>query len=158
MERDRVPLLHRLGGGGTALLSPGMLVLALVTSAASPFRNREYARRVNSWVAATLNRLGVTDVTTEGTADLAVHGRKILGSSVYRSGEIFFYQSSLLVSNDLSLFTRYLTFPSLAPDYRQGRGHEAFCATLHGLGHRLPLPVIRQEIEAECRERLGPLE
>lgn len=153
LETDSVPLLKRLGGGGTAVLSPGMVVMALVIETASCFRNREYARAVNRWVAAGLNKLGVRGIRAEGIADLAVNSQKILGSSVYRRKKIFFYQSALLVSNDLSLFTRYLPHPTLSPDYRAGREHEAFCTNLRLLGYRLSVRQISQAMENTVREQ-----
>jgi lipoate-protein ligase A len=130
LAMDGVPFRFRRGGGGTVVLSAGQVVLALVTSVGSPFMNKEYAREINGWFVEALEGLGVRGVEQRGISDLAIGDRKILGASIYRSRLLLFYQSSLLVSNDVSLFGRYLTMPSLAPDYRRGRGHGEFCTTL----------------------------
>jgi lipoate-protein ligase A len=130
LERDRVPWMHRRGGGGTVVLGPGQVVLAVVTEVDSPFRNKEYAGQVNSWIVEALRRLSVTGVHPAGISDLAIREKKIVGTSIYRTRLVLFYQASILVSNDLSIFTRYLAMPVRVPDYRRGRSHEDFCTTL----------------------------
>jgi lipoate-protein ligase A len=130
LRADGVPWMHRRGGGGTVVLGPGQVVVALVTEVSSPFRNKEYAAEINSWIIEALGRLALTGVQQAGISDLAIGGRKILGTSIYRTRLVLFYQASLLVCNDLSLFTRYLAMPARVPDYRQGRTHEEFCTTL----------------------------
>jgi len=137
LEADGVPVLRRRGGGGAVVLSPGQVVLALVTEVASPFGSREYARAINAWIVEALACLGVGGLEQRGISDLALRGRKVLGTSIYRSRRVLFYQASLLVSNEVSVFGRYLEHPHAEPDYRQGRGHEAFCTTLRAEGHDL---------------------
>jgi lipoate---protein ligase len=142
LRADGVPVRSRRGGGGTVILSPGQAVLALVAEADRPFENREYAARIGGWIAEALARLGVRGVAAEGISDLAVEGRKILGASIYRSRRILFYQASLLVSNDLALFGKYLAFPDRVPEYRAGRGHEEFCTTLVREGYPLTVAAV----------------
>ena len=48
-QADGIPVLKRRGGGGTVVLSPGQVVLALVTEVKFPFRNLEYFRDINGW-------------------------------------------------------------------------------------------------------------
>lgn len=151
--RDGVPVLRRRGGGGTVLLCPGQVVLALVAEVASPFQNLEYFRTINGWVRRALAELGLSGVEERGISDLAVGGRKILGSSLYRRRLLLFYQASLLVDVDLALLQRYLRFPSRVPDYRQGRSHEQFCTTLRQSGCPAATPVViarlREVVQAE---------
>jgi len=97
------------------VLSPGQVVLALVAEVGSPFRNREYAAEINGWFIEALASVGVASVTREGISDLAIGGRKILGTSIYRRRLALFYQASLLVSCDVALFSRYLAMPSRVP-------------------------------------------
>ena len=136
------------------VLSPGQVVLALVTEVDSPFQNREYARAVNDWFRRTLEGLGVGGIEDRGISDLAIGGRKILGTTLYRRRGILFYQASLLVSPDLSLFSRYLTYPSVVPDYRQGRDHEAFCTSLAREGYDLPVSRVMEALGAVVGRRL----
>jgi lipoate-protein ligase A len=137
LAADGVPWIRRRGGGGAVVLSPGQVVLALVTEVASDFGSREYARAINEWFVEALGSLGIGGLEQRGISDLALRGRKVLGTSIYRSRAVLFYQASLLVSNDVSLFDRYLEHPHAEPDYRQGRGHDAFCTTLRAEGHDL---------------------
>ncbi len=144
---DNIPVLKRRGGGGTVVLSPGQLVLALVTEVASPFNNLAYARTINSWFKESLEDFGVSKINDRGISDLAVDNRKILGTSLYRRRRTLFYQASLLVSNDLDLFERFLTYPSRVPDYRQGRGHVSFCTTLQREGYNIPMTALIESLE-----------
>lgn len=134
---DGLPVLRRRGGGGTVLLTPGQVVLAVVTEVDSPFRNREYAARINCWFVEALELLGVQKVQHRGISDLAILDRKILGTSIYRSRGVLFYQASLLVDLDLAIFERYLRMPDRAPEYRRARSHEEFCTTLRREGYAL---------------------
>ena len=156
-ERDGVPVLRRKGGGGTVVLSPGQAVIALATEVSSPFRNREYALEIAGWCARALEELGVGGVEARGISDLAIRERKILGSSIYRSRQVLFYQASLLVDLDTGLFGRYLRHPSRVPDYRQGRSHEEFCTTLTAEGHRLTVPATLEALRAVVAAELPRL-
>jgi len=157
VDRDGVPVLLRKGGGGTVVLSPGMVVLTLVTGVASSFRNREYAREINGWIRTALETAGVQGVDHRGISDLALGDRKILGASLFRRRRILFYQSSLLVCNDLSLFDRYLTFPDTVPDYRDGRSHGDFCTSLFEAGYRIAPVELMPPLTRIVRERLPGL-
>lgn len=156
-QADGVPVLRRRGGGGTVVLSPGQAVLALVTEVASPFRNREYFRRINEWFRETLASLEVAGIEHRGISDLAIRERKILGTSLYRRRQLLFYQGSLLVSPELSLFDRYLTFPSRVPDYRRGRPHSEFCTTLAAEGYPLSVARVLERLVRVVESRLPEL-
>jgi lipoate-protein ligase A len=154
LEADGVPWMKRRGGGGTVILGPGQVVLALVTAVESPFRNREYAAEINSWISDSLALLGVTGVHPEGISDLAIGRKKIVGTSLYRTRLILFYQASLLVSNDIGVFTRYLSMPAKVPEYRNGRSHEEFCTTLKGEGHLVTVRDVIGAMESVVGKRL----
>jgi lipoate-protein ligase A len=154
LRADGVPWRHRRGGGGTVILGPGQVVLAVVTEVESPFRNKEYAGLINSWIAESLGMLGVRGVTPEGISDLAIGGRKIVGTSIYRTRLVLFYQASLLVSNDIGVFTRYLAMPARVPEYRRGRSHEDFCTTLRRLGYASTTGEVIRSLEEVVSERL----
>ncbi len=154
LERDAVPWMRRRGGGGTVVLGPGQVVLALATEVESPFRNKEYAGQVNSWIVEALRRLSITGVHPAGISDLAIREKKIVGTSIYRTRLVLFYQASILVSNDLSVFTRYLAMPSRVPDYRRGRSHEEFCTTLAREGYRGGVSGVMEALKEVVDEQL----
>jgi len=157
LAEDGIPALRRRGGGGTVVLAPGQVVLALVTEVGSPFHNREYAARINEWFIEALSRLGVAGAAQRGISDLAIGDKKILGTSLYRRRLVLFYQGSLLVSGDISLFTRYLAMPARVPDYRAGRSHEEFCTTLAREGYGLSTGEVIAALEDVVRARLSAL-
>lgn len=156
-EADGVPVLRRRGGGGTVVLSPGQVVLALVTEVASPFQNLSYFRTINNWFRLALRPLGVSGIEDRGISDLAIGDRKILGTSLFRRRKILFYQASLLVDNDIRLFDRYLSFPSKVPDYRAGRGHMDFCTNLRLQGYTLSVKAVMESLGRVVEERLARL-
>ncbi|MGA2974026.1 MAG: hypothetical protein ABSF77_01820 [Spirochaetia bacterium] len=157
LTADNVPWLRRRGGGGTVILGPGQVVLAVVTEVQSPFRNREYAAAINSWITESLGALGIAGVKPEGISDLAIGGKKIVGTSIYRTRLVLFYQASLLVNNDIALFTRYLAIPSKVPDYRNGRSHEEFCTTLARQGYTGTVQEVAATLERVVSARLPHL-
>jgi len=154
LAADGVPVLRRRGGGGAVVLTPGQVVLALVAEVASDFGNREYARKINEWVIEAIGSLGVEGLEQRGITDLALKGRKVLGTSIYRSRHVLFYQASLLVANDVSVFERYLAHPHAEPDYRRGRDHDAFCTTLRAEGYELDPARVIAALEPLMRRRL----
>ena len=154
LESDGVPWMRRRGGGGTVVLGPGQVVLAVVTEVSSPFRNREYAAAINAWFVEALFDLGVAGVHPEGISDLAIGQKKIVGTSIYRTRLTLFYQASLLISNDIALFTRYLAMPVKVPEYRRGRSHEDFCTTLARAGHCLAVQDVIDALERVVSTRL----
>ena len=154
LSADGVPWRKRRGGGGTVVLGPGQVVLAVVTEVSSPFRNKEYAGEINAWIAEALAGLGIRGIHPAGISDLAIREKKILGTSIYRTRFVLFYQASLLVNTDISLFTRYLSMPVKVPDYRRGRTHEQFCTTLAREGFTGTVQDVMNALEQVVSARL----
>ena len=138
-------------------MSPGVLVIIVVGEKRS---EREGALdvfgRVHDCVISALGEVGINGAVRAGISDLAVNGKKILGSSLYMGTRppLFYYQSSLMVSNDLTLLGRYLRHPPKEPDYRQGRSHCQFCTNLKELGYSVDAEKLSAQIEFHLRSRL----
>jgi lipoate-protein ligase A len=158
-QKDNVQITERRGGGGTVILSQVILVIIIVGNKKN---DRESAtdifRRIHGRLIIALCKAGIDDVTHAGVSDLSVNGKKILGSSLYMGpvgsiseSPLFYYQSSLMVSNDISLMDRYLRHPPREPDYRSGRGHREFCATLRELNIHINISELSGLIESELR-------
>lgn len=135
---DGVPIHRRVSGGGSVVLAPGMVVVAI------RLENRElgttcYLDRVNTALRpAVASVCGVTPVC-RGHGDLAVSDadgieRKVLGASLRQTSKLVYYLGVFLVQDAVALMERYLASPSRQPDYRTGRGHAAFCTHLAAFG------------------------
>ncbi|MFP4013054.1 MAG: biotin/lipoate A/B protein ligase family protein [Chitinispirillaceae bacterium] len=131
-RKDGVSVSERRGGGGTVVLSPGMLITVIVGERKRKDGALDIFERIHGIYADVLKKAGVPDVRLKGISDLAIGERKIMGSSLYMGTKPFYYyyQSCLMVSPDHSLLDRYLLHPPREPDYRKGRSHREFCTSL----------------------------
>lgn len=134
LEEDGVPLYKRKGGGGTVLLGPGTLVVTVHAGVSHTFRNLAYFEAINKALMDVFRTWKPLPYHQKGISDIAVGERKIVGSSIFRRKLYLLYQASILVDYDLPLMERLLKHPPREPDYRKGRGHEAFLTCLRELG------------------------
>ena len=148
---DQIPVLRRLGGGGTVLLAPGVIVISAAGKTSLPFHLREHMNAVNRAVIGALRSLGVRGLSIQGISDIAIDDRKILGSSLYRRKDIVLYQGSLLLNPDLSKIEAYLKHPDREPEYRMERGHREFLTALWEEGYRFS----SDEVLSSLRGALG---
>jgi lipoate-protein ligase A len=153
-EKEGVPVLRRLGGGGAVVLGPGCLVVSLARLVEESLVIGPYMEKAVGILAAAIREVAGVATEPRGTGDLCVGDRKILGSSVFRRRRVFFYQASLLVSMDLRLVDRYLRHPSREPEYRRGRPHGEFLTTLRAAGCEVPMVQLAAGIEGEVSRRL----
>ncbi len=156
-KADKVPVVRRYGGGGTVLLSPGVLVVSLLTHVEQRYHFREYFRQINDYIIEALRTAGVAKLTQQGISDICLRQRKILGSCMYRSKDVLFYTASLMVSNDLQLLDRYLKHPSQEPDYRQGRPHRDFVTTIQREYPAMTCQRIRRVLDRTLPIRLAEI-
>lgn len=71
---------------------------------------------------------GVTGLDIERISDIAIDGKKILGSSMYKRKDTLFYHAVLNFAVPASLIERYLRHPFKEPDYREpGRVAQRIC-------------------------------
>jgi lipoate-protein ligase A len=156
-QEDGIPILRRRGGGGTVVLSPGILVISLVKQVQRQFFFQEYFWQINSLIIAALEHLGIQNLSQQGFSDICLQDRKILGSSMYGSKNLIFYTASLMVANDLALIDRYLKHPSQEPDYRRGRSHQEFLTTINQIYPGISIPDIKTSLDTVLAHAPPPL-
>lgn len=131
---DGVPVFRRPGGGGAVVLDPGNVIVALVLPLPGLGGIPAAFKLASDVVISALAACGVAGVTQRGISDLALGDRKLGGSCLRRERGLAHYTATLLVDPDLALLDRYLQHPPREPDYRAGRAHLDFVATLQGAG------------------------
>jgi lipoate---protein ligase len=133
---DDVRIVERRGGGGTVVLSRGVLVSVVVGERKPGLHARDYFNLVHDRMIFILSSCCTFKIERSGISDLACGSRKILGSSLYMGTRpyLYYYQSSLLVNPDISLFEKYLLYPPREPSYRRQRSHREFCTSLSEQG------------------------
>lgn len=127
---DGIPLLRRRGGGCSVVIDPGNLILSLLLPSADLPGIRRCFDEISRWLIETLQRIGVDAIEQRGTSDLTRHERKIGGSCIYRSKQVLYYSTTLLVDADIGLIERYLLHPPREPEYRGQRPHRQFLCCL----------------------------
>lgn len=135
-DADNVPIVPRRTGGGTVVLCPGTLVIIVSGERTGSHMATWYFDKIHDAMIAVFAVAGINGIKKAGISDLAIGGKKILGSSLYLGSNPrrYYYQSSLLVAADVALFSQYLRHPPREPDYRASRSHKEFCTTLRAEG------------------------
>ena len=127
---DDVPLYKRPGGGCAVVLDPGNIIVSVALALPGLSGITTAFGGISRWLAGSLDQCGVPGVTQRGVSDLAIGERKVGGSCIYRTRNLLYYSTTLLVDPDLDLVERYLPHPPREPDYRLGRPHRQFMGTL----------------------------
>ncbi|MFW6137706.1 MAG: lipoyl protein ligase domain-containing protein [Spirochaetota bacterium] len=153
-QKDRVPILKRMGGGGSVVLTQGIVVISLAGKTPVPFNLAEHMNSVNRSIIRVLESFNITNLSIKGTSDIVLRNRKILGSSLYRKKNLVLYQGSLLVKPDMSIFDRYLKHPEKEPAYRKKRKHSCFMTSLHQEGFTIDQSDLIQKLSGMCES--GP--
>ena len=130
-RQDVVPIIRRRGGGGAVTLIPGILCLSIAFKSDVSISPYYFFQRINEFIIYVLeNDFKVKNLKQQGISDVTIGDEKVLGCSIFKSKNTFFYQGSLLVDPDMSTIVRYLKFPSKQPDYRNSRPHNSFITSL----------------------------
>jgi lipoate-protein ligase A len=126
-EARGIPVLRRCSGGGTVLQGPGCLNYALIAPAEGPLATITGANRhIMEAHRRLFSELMGCSVQVQGITDLVVDGRKFSGNAQRRKRNWLLFHGTFLLDMDIPLIETLLRRPSLEPDYREGRSHEAF--------------------------------
>ncbi|MCX6579570.1 MAG: hypothetical protein NT166_05240 [Candidatus Aminicenantes bacterium] len=143
---DHIPVYKRPSGGEAVVLSQRMLVVSILERKDTSRTPRIYFETYNEKIIKALHGLGARELRAEGTSDICIRDKKILGSSIYRNKDLVFYHAVLNISESSSLMDRYLKHPRREPGYRRGRAHGEFVTSLAGEGYILSIAEIRRAL------------
>ena len=153
---DGVLVLKRPTGGQTVVLSPQTIVLAATVTDKNNLKPKELFNKINGLIIKSIEADGVTGLTLSGISDIAIDGKKILGSSMYKRKDTLFYHAVLNFAVQASLIERYLRHPSKEPDYRAGRSHGEFVTSLQENGYAETIQYLKEQLAIGFSEMLGP--
>ncbi|NOY58481.1 MAG: hypothetical protein GXO75_06060 [Calditrichaeota bacterium] len=152
---DGVPVIRRRGGGGAVVLLPGVLCFTTAFMSRASESPYYFFKKINQLLIEILqDRLGVRELSYRGISDIAIGGHKVLGCSIFKSRNTYFYQGSLLVNADLRRIAYYLRHPSKEPDYRNGRQHNDFMTTLEKNGCHFTVEKVKKVLAGEIARQL----
>ena len=134
VKQDDITVLKRPSGGQTVMLTPNNLIISVVFFQPDNLQPKVVFNQINSLIIGSLERVGVKNLSMKGISDIAIDGKKILGSSIYRSKDALLYHAVLNFGEPASTFEKYLKYPSKEPDYREGRKHADFVTSLKEKG------------------------
>ena len=124
------PVTRRRGGGCAVVLDPGNAVVAVVAPMKGFGDLGRQWDRLTAWLIEALASVGCPGLSRQGVSDLCVGDRKVGGACLYRTADLLYYATTILVTPDVGRMTRYLAHPPREPAYRRGRAHADFVTTV----------------------------
>lgn len=135
LRADNVALWRRQSGGGAVILTPSMLCFEALMPTDKNLSLRESFVFLTTPIRHAVTALTNYEVMINGISDLTINyqneWRKFCGTAQLRKQKNILVHGTILLNDDLSLFSRYLRAPSETPAYRQNRAHHDFCLTLN---------------------------
>ena len=135
VRQDALTVMKRPSGGQTVMLTPNNLVIAAVFSDQQVMKPKDVFSMLNKLIISGIEEAGMADLSQRGISDIAIAGKKILGSSIYKNKDKLLYHAVLNLGEPASTFERYLRHPTREPDYRKGRNHAEFVTSLREKGY-----------------------
>jgi lipoate-protein ligase A len=135
VEQDNITVMKRPSGGQTVLLTPNNLIISVVFNGNEILHPKEIFHRTNSLIIAAMEDVGIKGLSLNGISDIAILGKKILGSAIFRNKDLLLYHAVLNLGEPASTFEKYLRHPVKEPDYRNGRKHIDFVSSLKENGY-----------------------
>ena len=133
-----IPIYRRCSGGGTVVQMAGGLNYSLILritedgptrniSAANQFIMEKNRAAIESEIQS---QKPEARISVRGHTDLCLGEVKFSGNSQRRRKNFLLFHGTLLLNGDLKFISELLWMPSLQPDYRAHRPHEAFVTNL----------------------------
>lgn len=146
-NKNNIKIMKRVGGGGTVVLTKGMLVITIAKHVGNNFNNAAYFKKINELIINCLESLNIKGLSQNGISDICINDRKVLGCSMFRKLDFLFYQASLLIEADINVINKYLKHPVKEPDYRRSRNHKDFLTTFKKEGYNLSVEEVKDRME-----------
>jgi lipoate-protein ligase A len=143
-RRDGVTIGRRSSGGGTVVVGPGAINLAVVLPVdfAPELAGVESAQTfVLERIGSALKRLGPA-VELLGSGDLTIRRKKFCGSAQRRLRRSVLVHTTVCDRLRLDAISLYTHAPRRQPAYREGRSHQDFVRNL-GLGRPAVVQAFR---------------
>lgn len=144
--QDQITVMKRSSGGQTVLLTPNNLIISIVFDSKKKLQPKEIFNRTNATIILAMEEAGIKGLSLNGISDIAISGKKILGSAMYQNKDLLLYHAVLNLGEPASTFEKYLKHPVKEPDYRNGRKHADFVSSLKENGYTGDYPKIAQLI------------
>jgi len=155
VEKDKITVLKRPSGGQTVILTPNNIIIAAVYFDKKTMQPKDVFQQINKLIISTIEHTGIRDLSLMGISDIAISGKKILGSAIYRSKDALLYHAVLNLGEPSVTFERYLKHPSKEPDYRQGRSHAEFVTSLKEKGYTRSYHHLANELSLTFERSFG---
>lgn len=128
-QKLNLRIIKRPSGGHSVVLTPKTIVVSMVFKY-NKQRPVDIFLIANRLIISCLELLGVENVNQKGISDICIGDRKIVGSSIYKKPDKYFYHAVINYAQNTDIFEQLLKHPSTEPSYRQGRSHKDFVTSL----------------------------
>ena len=135
VKRDNITVLKRPSGGQTVMLTPNNLIIAVAFHQPNGLQPKDVFDHINLLIISVLEKEKIHNLSLKGISDIAIDGKKISGSAIYRKKDVLLYHAVINIGEPATTFERYLKHPTKEPDYRNGRRHSDFVTSLKEIGY-----------------------
>ena len=145
-KTEKIAITKRPTGGEAVLISPRTIIISAVEIGNSQRKPQDIFSQLNQLITASLSDLKIKKLGANGISDLTIMNKKILGSSIYRNQEKYFYHAVLNHSEEPKFIEYYLRHPQREPDYRKKRKHSDFITSILAEGYNIPIEKVKKHI------------
>jgi lipoate---protein ligase len=133
--KDNLVVLKRPSGGQAVVLTPNNLVISVAFTGEKMVQPKAIFNYINLLIISALENEGIMGLSLMGISDIAISGKKVLGSAMFKKKDKLVYHAVLNIGEPASTFEKYLKQPVKEPDYRNGRKHIDFVSSLKDNGY-----------------------
>ena len=159
-EKQQIKMFRRSSGGASIVTGPGCLMYAVLLDLKKcpHLRMLDQAHAtVMETMSSALSNIGI-ETQIQGTCDLTIHGRKVSGNALRVKRNFLIYHGTMICDFDTATISQCLGTPVRQPDYREGRSHEQFLASIPATTEQLRTAIAKawqaEEAASEWPEEL----